>query len=79
MEEQRFQNVMIKMWGEEKPQYVVVSIGGDLSDTENFEYDNMLYFYFEDEAQYRSAFAEGWDDGFSEQGESQFYILKEID
>lgn len=76
---QFFQNVLIKMWGEDTPQEVVVSVGGDLSNTEEFEYDGMIYFYFQDDVEYASAFEEGWDDGFSEPGASQFYIIKEID
>lgn len=78
---QFFSNVLIKMWGEDKPQPVVVSVGHiqDLNDTEDFEYDGMVYFYFQDDIEYASAFTDGWDDGFSEQGASQFYILQELD
>lgn len=76
-----FSNVLIKMWGEDTPQQVVVSVGHvqENQNTEDFEFDNMVYFYFQDDVEYASAFNEEWDDGFSEKGASQFYIIKEMD
>lgn len=59
--ERRFENVLIKMWGEDTPQPVVVSIGGNIENTEDYEFDGMVYFYFADEAEFDSAFTEGWD------------------
>lgn len=61
MAEQFFENLIIKMWGEDIPQPCVVSIGGDIENTEDFEYDGMVYYYFRDEAEFMSAFTEGWD------------------
>jgi hypothetical protein len=68
--EQRFEGVIIKMWGEDKPQSCIVSIGGDIENTEDFEYDGMVYYYFADEAEFLSAFTEGWDGSTGD-----FYIL----
>jgi hypothetical protein len=81
MESAFFSNVLIKMWGEDKPQRVVVSVGHvqENQNTEDFDFDSMVYFYFQDDVEYASAFEEGWDDGFSPENASQFYILEELD
>ena len=70
MTEQRFESVVIKMWGEDTPQTCIVSIGGDIDNTEDFEYDGMVYYYFRDEAEFLSAFTEDWDGSTGD-----FYIL----
>ena len=70
MVEQKFESVIIKMWGEDTPQSCIVSIGGDIENTEDFEYDGMVYFYFADDAEFESAFTEGWDGSTGD-----FYIL----
>lgn len=81
MAEPFFSNVLIKMWGEDKPQPVVVSVGHvqENQNTEDFDFDSMVYFYFQDYAEYMSAFRRGWSDGFSGPDDSQFYIIEELD
>jgi hypothetical protein len=68
---QRFESVLIKVSGEDKTLPVTVSIGGDLSNTEEFEYDNMVYYYFEDEDEFNNAFDQQWSD--------DFYIVEVLD
>ncbi len=58
---QRFENLLVMMWGEEKPQFVTVSIGGDIENTEDFEYDGMTFYYFRDDAELMSSFRPNWD------------------
>jgi hypothetical protein len=58
---QRFENLLVMMWGEEKPQFVTVSIGGDIENTEDFEYDGMTFYYFRDDAELMSSFRPNWE------------------
>lgn len=70
---QRFENLLVKMYGEEKPQFVTVSIGGDLTNTEDFEYDGMVFFYFENDAELTASLDPSWDGG-----DNSFYTLEII-
>lgn len=57
---QRFENLLVKMYGEDKPQFVTVSIGGDLSNTEDFEYDGKVFYYFRDDRELLESFRPSW-------------------
>lgn len=63
---QRFENLLVKMWGEDKPQFVTVSIGGDIENTEDFEYDGMVFYYFRDDAELRESFRPSWQGEFTD-------------
>jgi hypothetical protein len=67
---QRFEYILAKLWEIDEPQRVLVSIGGDMSNTEDFEYDEMVYFYFADDEELQSSFEPNWGGEFG-----HFYTL----
>jgi hypothetical protein len=71
MPEQYFESLLVKMYDEDKPQRVLVSIGGDLTNTEDFIYDGMVFFYFADEAELNASFSPNWDGS-----DGSFYTLE---
>jgi hypothetical protein len=71
--EQYFENLLVKMYGEDEPQFVTVSIGGDLTNTEDFEYDGMVFFYFADKVELEASFNPEWDGG-----DGAFYTLEVV-
>jgi hypothetical protein len=71
---QRFENLLVKMYDEDKPQFVTVSIGGDLTNTEDFVYDGMVFFYFENDAELTASLHPSWDGG-----DNSFYTLTLLD
>lgn len=73
MPEQYFENLLVKMYGEDEPQFVTVSIGGDLTNTEDFIYDGMVFFYFQDEAELTASLDPSWDGG-----DGSFYTLEVV-
>jgi hypothetical protein len=73
MTERYFENLLVKMYGEDEPQFVTVSIGGDLTNTEDYEFDGMVFFYFTDEAELTASLDPNWADG-----DGSFYTLEVV-